>query len=216
MIRRLRFLVGGLTGAAAGIGAAAIGASPPSVALTCWNLGALVYLALTWRLLLSAGEDEVRKRAAEEDETRFGILVIVIGAIVASLAAIVMLLMQVKSGAGGLERAVAPALAVVTLVVSWLMLQTVFVLHYAHRHFADRNRDGSHDGGFDFPGEPARTYRDFVYLSLCIGATFQVSDPDVTRSSLRNLVAAHSAVAYFYNTAILALGINIVAGLIGH
>ena len=161
-----------------------------------------------------AEEQEVRRRAADEDETRFAILAIFIGAIVASLAALVILLVRSKGG-HGLERDAAPALAVLTLVISWLMMQTVFVLHYAHRHFGDRNRDGAGDGGFEFPGEPARTYRDFVYLSLCIGATFQVSDPQVMRSSLRNLVAVHSAVAYFYNTAILALGINIVAGLIG-
>jgi uncharacterized membrane protein len=106
-------------------------------------------------------------------------------------------------------------MAVATLISSWLAMQTIFVLHYAHRHFAGPATNGSVAGGFEFAGEPARTYQDFVYLSFGIGAAFQVSDVGVRRTELRNLVAAHSAIAYFYNTAILALGINIVAGLIG-
>jgi uncharacterized membrane protein len=211
--RRGRLLAGAGLGIAAGAAAAIAGASPPAAALTGWNLGALVYLALSWRLFLRAREAEVRRRAAEEDESRGGVLALVIAAMVASVAAIVWLLMTSRSAAA-IERQAAPAMAVATLVISWLTLQTVFVLHYAHRHFAAEERKGE-EGGFGFPGEPARTYQDFVYLSFCIGATFQVSDPEVRRSSLRNLVAAHSAIAYFYNTAILALGINIVAGLIG-
>ncbi len=94
------------------------------------------------------------------------------------------------------------------------MLQSVFVLHYAHRYFGDDDRDGSPNGGFSFPGEPAKTYMDFVYLSFCIGATFQVSDTSVETSRLRNLITAHAAICYFYNTAILALGINIIAGVV--
>lgn len=214
-MRRSRLLIGVGAGLIGGVATKLAGASLATVSLVGWNLGACVFLALTWALLVRAEEAEVRQRAAQEDETQFALLIIIVTAIVASLAAIVMVLVGAKGG-HGLERTAAPVLAVLTLVVSWLMLQTIFVVHYAHRHFADRNRDGSDDGGFKFPGEPARTYRDFIYLSLCVGATFQVSDPEVTRSSLRNLVAVHSAIAYFYNTAILALGINIVAGLLGH
>lgn len=212
-MRRGRLLIGLAAGLLASGAASLAGASLPTAGLAGWNLGAAIYIVLSWRLFLRAEEAEVRKRAAEEDETRGAILVMVVAAVAASLAAIVWLLATVRS-ASPLERETAPAMAILTLVVSWLAMQTIFVLHYAHRHFAAPERDGS-ARGFGFPGEPARTYRDFIYLSFCIGATFQVSDPEVRRSALRNLVAAHSALAYFYNTAILALGINIVAGLIG-
>jgi uncharacterized membrane protein len=213
-MRRGRLLAGLGAGLLAGAAAALAGASPPAMGLAAWNVGALVYVWLSWRLFLRAGEEEVRRRAAEADETRGAILAMVVAAIVASLAAIVWLLMTAKSAAP-LERDGAPAVAILTLVVSWFTMQTIFVLHYAHRHFADPEADGSIVGGFKFAGEPAKSYRDFIYLSLGIGAAFQVSDIGVTRSELRNLVAAHSALAYFYNTAILALGINIVAGLTG-
>jgi uncharacterized membrane protein len=55
---------------------------------------------------------------------------------------------------------------------------------------------------------------DFVYLAICVGATAQVSDPTVTSIRLRNLVTAHAVTAFFYNTAVLALGINILASLL--
>ena len=57
---------------------------------------------------------------------------------------------------------------------------------------------------------------DFVYLAFCVGATAQISDPSVATTRLRNLVTTHAAIAFFYNTTVLALGINILAGLIGH
>ncbi len=175
-----------------------------------WDVCALTYIFLTWRLFLKADEADVRRRAAEEDEGAPLILVIVLAAIGFSLAAVVAAMINART-AGHDIRAITAACAGVTLILSWIMLQTVFVLHYAHRHFGD----GTGKPGFRFPGEPARTYRDFVYLAFSIGATFQVSDNDVLTAKLRNLVTAQAVSAYFYNTAVLALGINIIAGLVG-
>jgi uncharacterized membrane protein len=150
----------------------------------------------------------VRGRAAAEDEPGPVILLIVLAAVLASFIAIIVALIEVRA-ASGFDKALIAGLAGSTLVLSWVMLQTVFVIHYAHRHFASGER------GFGFPGEPASTYLDFVYLSFCIGATFQVSDNTVSTAALRNLITAHAAVAYLFNTAILVLGINIIAGLVG-
>jgi uncharacterized membrane protein len=175
-----------------------------------WDAGALIYIVLTWRLFLTADEAEVRRRAAREDEGPSLILVIVLIAILASLAAVVSAMLHARVAGHG-ARTVTAACAGVTLILSWIVLHSVFVLHYAHRHFGD----GTGKPGFLFPGEPARTYRDFVYLAFSIGATFQVSDNNVLTARLRNLVTAQAVSAYFYNTAILALGINIIAGLVG-
>jgi uncharacterized membrane protein len=175
-----------------------------------WDACALTYILVTWRLFLTADEAEVRRRAALEDEGPSLILVIVLAAIGFSLAAVVAAMINART-AGHDIKAITAACAGVTLILSWIVLHTVFVLHYAHRHFGD----GTEKPGFYFPGEPARTYRDFVYLAFSIGATFQVSDNNVLTSRLRNLVTAQAVSAYFYNTAILALGINIIAGLVG-
>jgi len=210
-----RLAVGAAVFLAAFVAAALAGAPTAARGLIAWNVGAAVYLALTWRLFLTAKGAEVRLRAGHEDETPWGLLSLVIGAIIASLVGIVLSMVESKHGSSDVQNLVA-GLALLTLVVSWIMLQTIFVLHYAHRHFGDANGDGEINGGFRFPGEPAETYLDFVYLSFCIGATFQVSDTNVERAALRNLITAHGAVAYLYNTMILALGINILSGLIGH
>ncbi|WP_232793242.1 DUF1345 domain-containing protein [Caulobacter hibisci] len=174
-----------------------------------WDVGAAIYGVLLWRLFLTADEAKLRAKAAAEDEGRSIMLLIVLAAIAASLAAVVAAMIGARSATASVKDLTA-ACAGVTLLLSWIVLHSVFVLHYAHRHFGE----GAGKGGFGFPGEPARTYKDFVYLAFSIGATFQVSDNDVRTGALRNLVTAHAVTAYFYNTAILALGINIIAGVV--
>jgi uncharacterized membrane protein len=188
------------------------GARATFAALIGWNCAVAAYLALTWRLILTASEAEVRARCARQDEQRWAILALILVAVGASLAAIVGAMLQIKQLPHGWQ-APAAGLTIATLIGSWAMLQTVFALHYAHEHFQDIERRGE-GGGIAFPGDPARTYLDFVYLAVCVGATGQVSDPNVTTGRLRNLVTAHGATAFFYNTAVLALGINILASLI--
>ncbi|MBO9707611.1 MAG: DUF1345 domain-containing protein [Caulobacter sp.] len=173
-----------------------------------WDVCAATYVATTWRLFMTADEAEVRRRAAAEDEGLPVIMIIVIVAILASLVAVVAAMVNAKT-AGASTKAITAGCAGATLVLSWTVLHSVFVLHYAHRHFGV-----SGGKGFGFPGEPARNYRDFVYLAFSIGATFQVSDNDVLTSRLRGLVTTQAVCAYFYNTAILALGINIIASLV--
>ena len=175
-----------------------------------WDACALVYVATTWRLFLTADEAEVRRRAAAEDEKPPGILLLILAAILSSLVAVVVAMLNARS-AGPDIKTITAACAGVTLVLSWVVLHSVFTLHYAHRHFGD----GTDKPGFLFPGEPASTYLDFVYLAFSIGATFQVSDNNVLTAKLRNLVTAQAVCAYFYNTAVLALGINIIASLVG-
>jgi uncharacterized membrane protein len=175
-----------------------------------WDCAATVYLLSTWQLFLKADEAEVRSRAAQEDEGVPVLMLIVLAAILASLGAVVDAMIAAKHAADAAKVFIGIC-AGATLVLSWLVLQSVFVLHYAHRHFGD----GKSKGGIQFPGEPPSGYMDFAYLAFSVGATFQVSDNSILTARLRRLVTAHAATAYFYNTAILALGINIIASLVG-
>jgi uncharacterized membrane protein len=209
-----RLAVAVAIGVLGALAAPLISTPPDDCLLVGWVIGAGAYVALLWRLFLTTKEAEVRARASREDESRVGLLLIVLALIGASLVAIVATLINARHDSAE-TKIITAALAGVTLILCWAILQSIFVLHYAHRHFGDIDRDGLIDGGFTFPGEPASTYMDFVYLSFCIGATFQVSDTTVMTLKLRNLITAHAALAYFYNTAILALGINIIAGLVG-
>jgi uncharacterized membrane protein len=127
--------------------------------------------------------------------------------------------MHEAKAAGGHPAAAAPwaawIMSVSTLVLGWFVLQTVFALRYAHRYFGDLDDDGSIDRGVKFPGEPPRTYHDFIYVAVCVGATAQVSDFNITTARYRRLVTQHALLAFFYNTMVLALGINILATVIG-
>lgn len=187
-----------------------LGAPHASHLLLGWDAAAGVYLLTTWTLFLRADEAEVRSRAAQEDEGVPVLLLIILAAIAASLWAVVDAMIAAKSS-GDTTKALVTVCAGATLVLSWLVLQSAFVLHYAHRHFGD----GKSKPGIQFPGEPPSSYMDFAYLAFSVGATFQVSDNSILTSRLRKLVTAHAATAYFYNTAILALGINIIASLVG-
>ena len=55
---------------------------------------------------------------------------------------------------------------------------------------------------------------DFVYFSFTIGMTFQVSDVQITDPAMRGLALTHGILSFFYATGILALTVNMVAGLI--
>ena len=213
MLVHWRLGLGLAMGVAAWLAAVLAGAPDPTRALIGWDVGALTYLAFTWQVFLTASEEDVRRHCDREDERRGVVLVLVLVAVVAALGAIVAALIAVRGAARDSTLPVA-ALSAATLITSWVVLQSIFTAHYAHRHFQAVARGGP-QAGFLFPGEAPRTYMDFVYMAVCIGSTAQISDPCVPTTPLRNLVTAHAAVSFFYNTSVLALGINILSSLVG-
>lgn len=185
--------------------------------LVGWNAASVVYLVLTSWLMLRDDEASVRARAAIEDEHSATITTLILAAVAASLAATLLALHDSKA-----EAAHAPhaypwpiALSVSTLLLSWLVIQTVFTLRYAHRYFGDFDRDGNINGGVEFPGDQPKDYRDFIYMAVCVGCTSQVSDFNITNGRFRSLVTAHATLAFSFNVTVLSLGINMVASLLG-
>ncbi len=106
------------------------------------------------------------------------------------------------------------ALVAVTLFASWLMMHVTFAFRYAHEYYARDNGGPDFDRGLEFPGETRPDYLDFVYFSLVLGMTFQVSDVQVRSRKLRRLAALHGLLSFVFNTVILALTVNIAAGII--
>jgi len=216
--RRWRVLAASLAGvASAAVACLRFHQLPGLSSLIGWNVGGVLYLSTTLWMLFRDDEATVRGRAAYEDEGQSVTQAIVLSAVVASLGATVLALRDAKAAAT--HPAVAPSSAALfsisTLVLSWLIVQAVFTLRYAHRYFGDGDSDGRPDGGVKFPGEAPKTYQDFIYMAVCIGASAQVSDFNITTSRFRQLVTFHSLLAFFFNTMVLALGINIVATIIG-
>ncbi len=204
------------SGLAAGFAAALGDRFVGAPLLVGWNVGAALFVFTAGWMFLRTSEETIRQRAKREDESRVVLTAIVLGAVAASIAAALLALRETKglTNAPG-ERDLVLMLSALTLVLSWMVVQCVFVLHYAHRYFGDRDGDGEVDGGLTFPGEPPRTYHDFIYVAVCVGATCQVSDFNITTARFRNLVTTHAIFAFCFNTMILALGINIIAGLLG-
>lgn len=213
IVRRWRILLALFTWLVAAVAAHAAGLRPGASTLVGWNLACLAYLVPTGWSLLRDDADTVRRRAREEDETRFIILSLVLASVLVSFAAIVVALREAKTAHG--QSGWLVFLSISTIVLSWLVVQAIFCLHYAHKYFGDTDEDGKSDRGVQFTGDPPSTYRDFIYISVCLGATYQVSDFALTTSSFRNLVTAHALVAFLFNTLVLALGVNIVGNLMG-
>ncbi len=147
-------------------------------------------------MMMRADEARIRKRAAEQDEGAFVILVLTIIATLASLVAIVLELGSTKPTPHASD--LGPALlAMVTIVLSWSFVHTIFALHYAHEYYGER-RDGM-IGGLIFPDDKHPVYSDFLYFSLVIGMTSQVSDVAITSKVIRRMATVHGVVAFFFN-----------------
>jgi uncharacterized membrane protein len=180
-------------------------------ALAGWDVGILVYLALTYPMMWRADIDHIRRRAGEQDEGAAFILLLSIVATFASLVAIVFALGSAKQAATG-EVTIHVLLAIVTILLSWTFVHTIFSFHYAHEYYSKRS-DGA-IGGLIFPHDERPDYRDFLYFSLVIGMTSQTSDVDICSKVIRRMAAIHGVLSFFFNLVVLALTVNMVANLI--
>jgi len=181
--------------------------------LCIWDTGMICFLGLIWQLMLTATPDSMRRYAQQEDFGRLVILSLVTTAACASLFAIVFLLHD-----KGVEKRLLLlhlTLSIVTIVGSWLLVHTIFAFHYAHAYYkSGKSLHQCKEDGLDFPGDVEPDYWDFLYFSFVIGMTSQTSDVEVTSREIRRLALLHGVLAFFFNTTIVAMTINIIAGLI--
>ncbi len=189
-------------------------------ALTGWNVAIVFYLVSVGVMMGRADGGDLRRRARETDEGRFAILIAGTLAAIVSFGALVIELGASKDFAAGVK-AMHIALAIVTIVLSWFFVHFMFALHYANEFFFevdDADGDGAPDlrGGLHFPGNDGKepSYVDFLYYAYTIGVAAQTADVETTTRGMRLVTLAHSIVSFFFNTAILALTINIAASLI--
>ena len=179
--------------------------------LIAWNVGTSLYLVLAGVMMARSTHDRMRLRAQLQDEGRLTVLTLVVIAAVASLAAIAGQLSIVKDMRGALK-VEHIALAGVTVLLSWAFTHTMMALHYAHDYYAAVCRD--RDGGLAFPKDDKPDYGDFVYFAFVIGTSGQTADVSFTSKSVRRVGAVHCVLAFLFNTTVLALSINIAAGLL--
>jgi uncharacterized membrane protein len=175
-----------------------------------WNVGAILYLMLAARMMFWSSHERMRTRALEQNEGRLMILSLVVISAVMSIGAIVAELAVVKEIHGFLRYAHI-GLTVLTIVSSWAFTQCMFALHYAHDFYAAEAR--GMPGGLEFPGGHAPDYGDFLYFSCVIGTSGQTADVSFSSRSMRRTGTVHCILAFFFNTTLLALTINIASGL---
>jgi len=180
-------------------------------ALVAWNAGTVLYVLLAGIMMARSTQAAIHRRAALQDDGQLVILGLVVLAAVASLAAIAFELAVVRD-AHGLLKTLHVLLAGVTVLSSWAFIQTMFCLHYAHDFYAATAR--GRPGGLLFPGTEHPGYGDFFYFSVVIGTSGQTADVSFSSPELRRVGTVHCILAYLYNTMVLALLINIAAGLI--
>ena len=171
-----------------------------------WDIFVAFYLLLATIMMFRCGLAHIRRNAVLQDDGRFLILLVTALGAFASIAAIVFELGA--SHRSGLEL----ALSTVTIALSWAAVHATFALHYAHEFYR-----GTKPGGLLFPSGDQHEnpdYWDFVYFSFVIGMTAQVSDVGITDKTIRRTATAHGVISFVFNTALLALMVNIAASAI--
>jgi uncharacterized membrane protein len=178
-------------------------------ALIGWDGGVLIFLVLIFVFMSNGDATVMKRRALAHDEGGHMILVLTILASIASVGALVAELSEAKGAAGGGWHV---GLAAATVILSWLFVQIVFAMHYAHVYYLEEE-EGSPKGGLAFgeAGEP--DYWDFFHFAIVLGATSQTADINFTAKETRRIGTLHTLVAFGFNTAILATMINLAAGL---
>jgi uncharacterized membrane protein len=179
--------------------------------LAGWNVGITLYLVLVHSVIWRCDVTRLRRRAKEQDEGAYAILLLSMAATLASLVAIVFELGGTKQ-AGNAGAVSHVLLAMTTTVLSWFFMHTIFSLHYAHEYYGE-GRDKKL-GGLNFPGENEPDYLDFLYFSLVIGMTSQVSDVSIANRSIRRVAALHGVLSFFFNLTVLALTVNMISNLL--
>ena len=186
--------------------------------ILAWDIGVLVALLAMYLGLRKATPERMRVIASRQDTGKWTVLALTVVAASSSLAVIAAEVPLMKL-AGDFELIARMALIVITIVLSWALINTIFALHYAHDYYsrgsgAMATRVAQEKRGLMFPGEHPPSYGDFLYFSFTIGMTFQVSDVQIVDPALRRLALAHGIMSFFYSTVILALTVNIVASLL--
>ncbi len=200
-----RMTLSGLIGVGAGT-ILAVGGEPKLAPVVAWDVAALTYLLWLWWVIGELGPADTKRHAVREDPGRKVADALVLTASVISLAAVVFLVIN-GAQQEGTARVVDLVLGLVTIVASWFLVHTIYMLKYARLYYQGVA------GDVDFNEKQAPQYTDFAYLAFTLGMTYQVSDTDVKTKDMRKTIIRHTLLSYLYGTVIIAATINTLASL---
>ena len=182
--------------------------------VAAWDVTAFVLLTFAWIMIWRATPEYTRRRAGSEDPGRTVVWILMLMSSSVSIFAAGVVLRQAKSLAGGYV-ALWITLCLTAVVVSWLLSQTSWTLRYAHLYYRG---DAEGQGGLTFPSDGENKEDpddfDFAYFAFTIGLCFQVSDVTICSRQIRRAVLFHACQSFAYNTAIVALALNLAFGFL--
>ena len=172
-----------------------------------WAVTASIFLIMTWSTIGSRDATRTREIARREDPSVAVADTIIVGAGVACLGAVALVLIKAGSRQGG-SKALLITIGVASVALAWAAVHTIFTLRYARIYYA------GHEGGIDFNEKDPPTYIDFAYMAFTIGMTFQVSDTNISSKQIRSTALRHALLSYLFGAVIVGLTINVVASLL--
>lgn len=182
---------------------------PVPAGFFAWDVGVICFLASVYWMVWHSDAAMIRRQSATQDEGRNLVLIGAIGAVVISVAVILVWLSGEMSA--GRPPARDLALVFLTIPLSWMFIHTIFMLHYAHEFYAEHRGAG---GGLRFPGDDQPDYWDFVYFAFGVGMAAQVADVTVTSKPVRHIVMIHSVVSFIFNVTLIAMTVSIIGDAI--
>ena len=199
----MRVTCGLLAGALTGVVASQV-TVPSAAILLGWDVGVAIYLVWTWSAVWRLDPGLTARLAKREDPSIAVAELLLLGAGVAVLGAVAFALVKAGQAADGMK-AFLIALGLLSVVLSWTVVHTVYMLRYARAYYSEPA------GGIEFNEEEPPVYIDFAYFAFTIGMTFQVADTNITSKTVRRITLHHALLAYLYGAVLLGLVINVVA-----
>lgn len=177
--------------------------------LVGWDVGVALYLVLAFWMIADSSAGQTHRQSFRQDE---GDVAILVGTVVAATASIGAVIAWIEAATRAETFAPASiAFLIVTILLSWAFIHTMFALHYAHEFYAVHGKKG---GGLIFPHDPEPDYWDFVYLAFSIGTSFEVSDVAITSKRIRRTAMVQGIVSFFFNVTLIALSVGLVGDAI--
>ncbi len=204
-----RTLIAALCGVVVFTGLALAGV--PGRLVIAWDGFALALIVLTGARAIGAAPGEMAENAEAQEAGEWLVFWVVVLGILASVVAVISEFSALKNASPGV-RDLRVSLVAVTLALSWFVTHVVFALRYAHEYY--EAAPSGLRGGLEFPGGKPPDYWDFLYFAIVVGMTFQVSDVQITDRKLRRLALVHGLLGFVFNTIIVALTVNLAAGLL--
>ena len=181
------------------------------IATILWDVFALSIIIFSWIVIFTSTSQHITKHANMDDGSRIFVFNLVVFSSFASIFMVLMLMTSSKMAE--MPKATYLSLIIPGILLSWLMVHTIFCFHYAHLFYKPDNAKEKTATGLSFPAQPYPDYLDFAYFSFVIGMTFQVSDVQINSTAIRRQVLIHALISFILNTVVVALTINLVAGL---